>query len=346
MDERKDIYSLSYSELTEMLLKNSFPKFRSQQIFKWLYEKNETDFMKMTDIASSERERLKSMFDSELNENVKVFRSKLDSSSKFLIEFGSDSVESVLMPERERVTVCLSSQTGCSLGCAFCATGRKSGRNLTAGEIIRQYMHMALSSKERITNVVFMGMGEPLLNLDNVLKAVEILNFDKGIRIGARKITISTAGITDGIERITLFPLQVKLALSLNSAVQKKREKLMPVASGHTLRELKDALVRYQDAKNKRMTFEYILMPGVNDSDDDVKALFDFAKGLDCKVNVIPYNPVSKEFRAPTNAETAAFLRKLAPFKDAVTVRESRGRDISGACGQLAGSKTNKEEKK
>ena len=344
MDKKTDIFSLTFEKLAKRLIENDFPKFRSQQIFKWLYEKNLFDFSLMTDIASSERERLKSMFDSGLNEDVKVFRSRIDSSEKFLIDFKGSYVESVLMPSKERVTVCLSSQTGCGLKCSFCATGRNPGRNLTSGEIIRQFMHMALKSKERITNVVFMGMGEPLLNLDNVLEAIEILNCDKGIRIGARKITVSTAGIIPGIETLTRFPLQVKLAISLNSAIQSKREELMPIAKKYDLKNLKRALINYQDAKNKRMTFEYILIPGVNDSVSDTRALFEFAKGIDCKVNVIPYNPVDKKFRAPTKRETADFFEKLSPLKDAVTIRESRGRDINGACGQLAGKSINREE--
>ncbi|MGE3063707.1 MAG: 23S rRNA (adenine(2503)-C(2))-methyltransferase RlmN [bacterium] len=337
MDKRIDIFSLTYDELTKILVENNFPKYKSQQIFKWLYEKNIFDFSLMTDIAASERERLKTIFNSDLNEKSFIFKSKIDSSSKFLIEFETSSIESVLMPSKDRITVCLSSQTGCALKCAFCATGANAGRDLTAGEIIRQFMHMALHSKERITNIVFMGMGEPLLNLDNVLKAIEILNFDKGIRIGARKITVSTSGIVPGIEKLTEFPLQVKLALSLNTAIQKKREELMPIAKTYDLKSIKRALIKYQDAKNKRVTFEYILIPGVNDTSDDVNSLFDFVKGLDCKVNLIPYNPVGKRFRSPSKREIADFFEKLAPLKDAVTIRESRGLDIAGACGQLAG---------
>ncbi|HAV92280.1 TPA: 23S rRNA (adenine(2503)-C(2))-methyltransferase RlmN [candidate division WOR-3 bacterium] len=337
MKNKIDVFGLTYEKLVKNLLENNFQKFRAQQIFKWLYEKNTFDFNLMTDIAIPERIHLNEIFDISLNDRVEIFNSKKDSSSKFLFKFKDESAESVLMPERDRTTVCLSSQTGCFLKCSFCATGKKSGRNLSSGEIIRQFVYMARESKERITNVVFMGMGEPMLNMENVLEAVNILNCDKGIRIGARKITISTAGIIPGIDALTEFPLQVKLAVSLNSAIQAKREILMPIAKTYDLISLKKAIRKYQDAKNKRITFEYILIPEFNDFSEDVNAIFDYVKGIDCKINIIPYNPIDSQFRAPSKKEINSFFERLSPLKDAVTIRESRGRDINGACGQLAG---------
>jgi len=335
--QKKDIYGLKYEELKGILIKNNFQKFRAEQIFKWLYEKNVSDFILMTDIAMNERVRLSEFFNISLDDKVVIYNSKKDSSSKFLIKFNDESVESVLMRERDRTTVCLSSHTGCALKCTFCATGKREGRNLSTGEIIRQFVYLAKESKERITNVVFMGMGEPLLNIDNVLSAIEILNCDKGIRIGARKITVSTAGIIPGIESLIEFPIQVKFALSLNSAIQKKREILMPIAKTYDLLSLKKVIRKYQNAKNKRITFEYILIPEVNNLDEDINAIFDYVKGIDCKINIIPYNPVDLKFRTPSKKEVNDFFLKLSSLKNAVTIRESRGRDIDGACGQLAG---------
>ncbi len=338
-----NIFSLTLNELKEILKNNGIREFRANIIYKWLYEKYVFNFQLMTDISKEDRDQLSRIFILQEPEYKHRFISKIDKTKKYAFKFNNSIVETVLIPDNKRNTICLSSQTGCSLKCRFCATGQYTGRNLKVQDIIYQFMGVQKDSKKRITNIVFMGMGEPFLNRDNVFKAIEILNSPNGVRIGARKITISTAGIVPGILSLIDFPYQVKLAVSLNSAVQEKREYLMPVTKQYTLKELKKALLKYQEAKNKRITFEYILLPGFNDSEEDIKALFDFLRDIDSKINIIPYNKtINTEFREPDDKEVIEFKKKLYAFKDAVSVRKSKGRDISGACGQLKGKITNK----
>ena len=335
---KNDFFYYSRNELRSFLTDNGLRPFISDILYKWVYEKSVYDVENMTDISKQDRETIDSLFS--FNKPFMIFkaRSKLDKTRKYAFQIGDDIIESVIIPDKKRVTQCISSQTGCALACKFCATGKHKGRDLTAGEIVAQHVSIRDDMKKRITNIVFMGMGEPLLNIDNVFKAIYILNDSKGLRVGARKITVSTAGIIPGIKRIIELPLQVKLAISLNSAIQEKREELMPIAKTYDLVSLKEILMEYQRVKNKRITFEYILIPGLNNGDEDINALFDFLHDIDCKINIIPYNKVNGvNFREPTTDEVEAFRDRLYPFKDAVSVRRSRGRDISGACGQLKG---------
>lgn len=333
-----DFFNFTRSELRIFFEGSGLRPFISDILYKWVYEKSVYDIENMTDISKGDRARISELLSFDRMFMVFKARSKLDKTRKYAFQLGDDIIESVIIPDRKRVTQCISSQTGCPLACTFCATGKHKGRDLTAGEIVAQHVSIRDDMDKRITNIVFMGMGEPLLNIDNVFRSIHILNDSKGLRVGARKITVSTAGIIPGIESIIEFPLQIKLAISLNSAIQEKREELMPIAKTYKLHALKNVLLKYQSIRNKRITFEYILIPGFNNGNEDIDALFDFLKDIDCKINIIPYNEVpGNSFREPTADEINIFRDRLYPFKDAVSIRRSRGRDISGACGQLKG---------
>ncbi len=335
---KKDFFGFTRTDLREEMKKQGIKAFVGDILYKWVYEKSIYNTEQMTDISKNDRIVIDELFTFQPPFMIFKARSKLDKTKKYAFQMDNDIIESVIIPDRNRITQCISSQTGCALACKFCATGRKPGRDLTPGEIVQQHIALRDDIKKRITNVVFMGMGEPLLNIENVLQAIEILNDEKGLRIGARKIAVSTAGIIPGIEKLIEFPLQVKLAVSLNSAIQEKREELMPIGKTYVLKELKYELMKYQRIKNKRITFEYILIPGFNNGKEDIDALFDFLSDIDSKINIIPYNTVQGlDFREPTDSEINEFKDQLYPLRDAVSIRKSKGRDISGACGQLKG---------
>lgn len=328
---------MTIDELKMHLKGNGMQPFKAKILYKWIYDKHVFNYNDMTDLSKQDREILPGLLPLNTPEPYKIFKSGIDKTKKFLFDTGDSFIESVAIPDADRNTLCLSSQTGCALKCAFCETGKKAGRDLSTAEIIYEFLGSQINTR-RITNIVFMGMGEPLLNLDNVLKAIMILNAPDGIKIGARKITVSTAGIVPGIEVLTDFPLQIKLAVSLNSAVQAKREKIMPVAKRYPLDVLMESLRRYQRVKNKRITFEYIVIPGFNNGKDDISAIYNLLKDIDCKINLIPFNSISEsEFREPSDRDMQAFFDAMAGFKDAVSIRKSKGRDIAGACGQLSG---------
>jgi len=326
-------------ELAGWLRKSGESPFRARQIFKWLWQKGESDPLSFTDLPMALREKLTSQFEIGRVKVVEAFRSG-DGSVKFLIELlDGEKVESVFIPEADRKTVCVSSQVGCPLRCAFCATGLMGfTRNLKAWEIAGQVLvirkHLGL---ERVTNVVFMGMGEPFLNTEETLRAVRILNEPWGLGIGARKITLSTVGIIPGIRKLLTFDKQVKLALSLHTAIQEKREKLVPIARQYPVSALKEALIDYYERTRRRITIEYVHLPEINDTDEDVEALGEFLNGMKAKINLIPFNPHPElPFRPPAEDEVKAFLEKLYKLSHAVTLRKSKGRDVRGACGQLA----------
>ncbi len=340
--EKKNIKSLSKKELEEYLRELGEPKYRRKQIFTWLFQKMAYDFNEFTDLPKALRQRLASdLYIGRLEVKHRAVSS--DGTVKFLLKLEDGlEVETVLIPDGKRRTVCVSSQVGCALGCTFCATGTLGfKRNLAAWEIVeqvliaRQYLR-DIEEERDVTNVVFMGMGEPLLNLDAVLQAIHILNHDRGPNIGARKITVSTLGILEGIYRLADSPIQFKLALSLHSAIQEKREKIMPLAKRVSLKNLKKAIAYFYLKKRRWVTLEYIHLPGYNDTEEDILALEAFIGTLPVKINVIPYNPYpGGPFRSPTPEEFEDFIRRLRRLPWTVTPRKPRGRDIFGACGQL-----------
>jgi 23S rRNA (adenine2503-C2)-methyltransferase len=268
--------------------------------------------------------------------------SQVDETSKYLFELEDDhKIESVLIKEADRRTVCVSTQAGCGLGCAYCATGDLGlKRNLRAAEIVDQVLSLRrfLPEGETITNVVLMGMGEPLLNYGQTVKACRLINDPDGLAIAARRITVSTAGVVPGIRRLAREGLRLGLAISLNATADQARSELIPLNKKYPLAQLMKAAREYAQATARPVTFEYVLMGGVNTSSDDALRLAKMVRGVRCKINLIPYNPVpGKPYRRPSEQEVADFIRLLYPRCPTVTLRESKGADIQAACGQLRG---------
>lgn len=316
-------------------------KYRAKQIFKWI-ARGARGFDAMTDLSATLRGDLAARFRIRSGE-VSDTLDAGDGTKKLQIRLHDGArVEAVLLLDGEgRKTACLSSQVGCPMRCAFCKTGTLGFlRNLDAGEIVDQFLFLQ-DAAGPISNVVVMGMGEPLLNLDELSKAIAVLTHPDGLGLSKRRFTVSTSGIIAGIRRLTAEGPDVRLALSLTTADPDLREKLMPVTRTDPLSELKKALIEHQEVKGKRITLEAVLLGGVNTRREDADALVGFARGLDVIVNLIPWNPVDelgiegKAFSEPTEAETARFERLLAARSLAVTRRFKKGRGVAGACGQL-----------
>lgn len=335
---KKNLKDLTIEELKQFCLGEGLQPYRAQQIFRWLWKRDSRHIADITTISKSQRSLLEEKATIGLLETMSIRRSK-DRAVKFL--FGLEdkqAVEAVYIPTKKRKTVCVSTQVGCGLKCAMCITG-KSGfkRNLHAWEIADQVRRVESYAQQHISNVVLMGMGEPLLNYENVIKAIRIINDDLGMNIGARKITVSTAGMVPGIIKLAREPLQVKLAVSLNAAEDEKRDRIMPINRKYNLKRLMHALEEYYGEKGKRVTFEYVIIRDFNDSLRDAKLLAAITRGIPCKINIIPCNPVDgSAFRAPSSSRIARFIEYLYPIAQSVTLRESRGGDIGGACGQLS----------
>ncbi len=311
--------------------------YQGKQIFKWIHSGAET-FAEMTDLPSKTRE--------DLSSRIKLFSSEIsrtvlddDGTIKITVKLHDNYfIETVLLEdERGRKTICISSQAGCAMGCSFCRTGTMGlQRNLGPGEIVEQYI-LLKNKYGKISNIVFMGMGEPLANLENTKKAIEIFHHSDGPNIGLRKITISTCGIIEGINNLTQNGPFVKLAVSLVSADGETREKLMPVTLKNPLNELKAALKLYQEKTKRRFTLEYVLLGGINDRKRDAEKVRHFIGSLKAVVNIIPWNPApGLPYREPGEEATEAFSKRLEELKVPVTRRYRRGRGINGACGQLA----------
>ncbi|MFH1069440.1 MAG: 23S rRNA (adenine(2503)-C(2))-methyltransferase RlmN [Candidatus Glassbacteria bacterium] len=326
--------------------------YRARQIARQVYQRGLLDFDRMTDLPTALREKLTAAISLLLLEPVREVASR-DGTSKTLWQArDGGSVESVIIPmERGHTTVCLSVQTGCALGCAFCATGRLgAGRNLSTGEILVQALHplsrLGLAApgadKSRAPNYVFMGMGEPFLNYDNLACALRVMNHNDLMQVGARRITVSTVGLPDRMIEFSMEFPQMKLAVSLHTVDEGLRRRLMPVAKKVPLAELIEACRQVYRITGRRITFEYIVLPGVNDRDEDARRLARLTEGLPYKVNLIAFNPVEgMRFHPPSDLEVERFQKKLLEVcRVAVTYRRSHGGDIAGACGQLAGGKT------
>ena len=310
-------------------------RYKARQLAAWIYARGATDFSEMTELSRDLREKLSQIATVDCIRQVKKQVSQVDLSEKFLFELSDgEKVETVLMWEADRVTVCLSTQVGCPLGCTFCATGQMGcKRDLTAGEIVDQIIALR---DNRINHVVLMGMGEPLLNYDEVLKAIRIMNNEMGFSFAAKRITVSTAGIPDMIEKLAEENLKLKLAISLNAPTDAKRSKLMPINKKHPLKELLAAVKTFQKKTKRGVTFEYVLIRDVNDSEKDALALSKLVQGIRCKINLIPYNHVPDlPYQRPSEEKVKAFRDYLYPRAPAVTLRRSKGEDILAACGQL-----------
>lgn len=298
----------------------------------------------MTNLSLSFRNSLKSNTEITTAENAEEFESK-DGTKKYLLQFHGGPAESVLIPDPPRFTACLSTQYGCRMGCKFCMTGKAGFHgNMSTAEIVAQLYTMASNSENRISNVVLMGMGEPMDNWDAVADALEIISDSRGICIGQRKITVSTVGVPGGIRKLIDMEKQYGLAVSLHSAIQKTRELIVPSAKAMSLHQLKKDMLEYTGTTGRRVTIEYCLIKGVNDSTDEASALAEYAKGIPCKINLLIYNPVpGLNWSGPSEEVINRFTNFLYPRCQAVTLRRSRGGQVAGACGQLGISVLNKE---
>ncbi len=342
INKKIDIRSLSLNDLKSQLESLGEKSFRAKQIYEWLWEKSCTDFDEMSNLSKSLRETLKESFS--IN-SVKIHTSQLSEDRTIKNAFklyDSNIIEGVLIPTTERMTACVSSQVGCSLSCKFCATGymdRK--RNVNADEIYDQVVLINRQAEEKykkpLTNIVYMGMGEPLLNYSNVLRSIDRITAPDGLNIASRRITVSTAGIAKMIKKLGDDEVRFNLALSLHAANDKKRNEIMPINEQNTLEALAEALKYYYAKTNNPVTYEYIVFNDFNDELSDAAELAAFCKHVPCKVNIIEYNPIS--FANYKNADVdkvevfAEFLRKKGIN---TYVRKSRGKDIDAACGQLA----------
>ena len=335
-----DLRSLDLAGLEELCTELGWDAYRARQLYAWVWQKRTRDFASMTNLSRDKRELLAGRFSIGTLTLAESLADE-DGTRKFTFRLGDGArVETVYIPEDDRRTVCVSTQVGCSLGCDFCRTARIGfRRDLAWHEIAGQVLEVQDRVEDRVTNVVLMGMGEPLLNYEASIAAIRNINSDYGINIGARRITLSTAGIPDGIRAYARFPLQSKLAVSLNASDDETRSRLMPVNRRYPLAELLAAVREFTSLKGKRVTFEYVLIRGVNDRSRDVAQLGRLLHGIPCKVNLIPFNPFpGTDLQAPSDEEAERFARALFPLLPAVTIRRSRGRSILAACGQLAGT--------
>ncbi len=335
----RHILDLTPGELESFLADNGVKPFRIKQLKHWIFEKYVDDFHKMNNLPATLIKTLSENFECSYPK-IEKERISEDKTRKYLLRLHDDQfIEMVLIPTEKKNTLCISSQVGCSRNCAFCATAKLGmERNLKPSEIVGQVLlAMRLLKEEKLTNLVFMGMGEPLDNYDNVVHSVRMLQEDVGF--SPRRMTISTCGVVPGIRKLGQSGLKVKLAVSLNSAIPGKRDRLMPVNRVYSLNELKQTLLDFRRKSAYRITFEYIMFGGLNTGSDDAKALVAFTGDISCKINLIPCHRVpGLNFIPPTEDEIKAFQESLHNLSAAITVRTSRGQDIEAACGQLAGS--------
>ena len=310
--------------------------FRGRQLFDWIYRRKIDDISMMTNLPTELRSKLKSIPFHPLKLVINKY-SKSNETTKFVFMLkDGQKVESVLMKEDNRITICLSTQVGCAVDCKFCATAKMGfKKNLSVGEIIDQYFQIQSIINQRITNVVFMGMGEPFLNYNNTINAANLLHHPKGINLGAKRITISTAGVVPKINRYTKERQPYRLAVSLNATTDDDRTKIMPLTKIYSFIELMNSVRNYANNTRERVTFEYVLLNGVNDSEKEAKELINLLGNINCKLNIIPYNEVDKKFQRPSEQKIEKFLKIFSKVKFPVTIRRSKGTDINAGCGQL-----------
>jgi 23S rRNA (adenine2503-C2)-methyltransferase len=335
----QSLYDLTLAELRAELAAMGEPPFRAGQVFDWLYKKGAASFDRMTNLPAAFREKLAAAFTIGGLELVDLRRAK-DGAEKYLFRLSDGpGIETVVIPSVRRTTICLSTQAGCKFACSFCASGRIGFiRNLTPGEMVGQILFLRDHLEVAPTNLVFMGMGEPFDNFDNLVRAIDILNAQEGLGIAARRMTVSTAGLVPGIERFKELGRQVNLSISLHAVSDEKRSGLMPINRKYPLDKLLAAASDYVRTGGRKITLEYVLIRGVNDGDEDARGLVRIAARLKAKVNLLVYSPVQGAgFLAPGPERVGAFLRVLEEKKIPATLRHSKGGEIQAACGQLAG---------
>lgn len=335
----RDIKSFAFEELRKEISSIKEPAYRASQIFSWIYKKGVKSFEEMDNIPRALKDKLSKDYYISSIELSEHLRSR-DGTEKFLFKLeDSNFIESVIIYAKERETLCISTQVGCKFACKFCASGQMGfTRNLTAPEIINQILYILHDLKHKITNYVFMGMGEPLDNYENLIKVVMIMNDPEGMDIGARRITISTCGIVPGIEKLKEVRLQINLSVSLHAANDRIRGQIMPINKKYPLEKLIKACQDYIGKRKRKITLEYILIKDKNDSLTDADGLAKISRKLDAKVNLIPFSEIQGvDFKSPSKEDTDRFMDMLIDKKVNVTLRESKGKDIQAACGQLAG---------
>lgn len=336
----RNIYGMTLDELEEYFLSIGEKKFKAIQIFEWLYQKKINNFDEITNIKKSVIDRLKIDFSLERLKTLKVERDV--EVNKYLFELSdSERVESVLMRHDYGISLCISSQVGCNMGCAFCESGRlKKVRNLDASEMVLQILQVEEDINERISHVVIMGIGEPFDNYDNFVKFIKIVNNPKGISLGSRHITVSTCGIIPKIKEFSNLPFQVNLAISLHAANNELRNKLMPINKAYPLKDLISEIKKYIAKTNRRVTFEYIMLEGINDKEEDAIELCNLLKGINCYINLIPYNETNNfGYKRSKKSTILKFYDIIKSRGLNVTIRREFGSNISAACGQLRSKK-------
>ncbi len=333
---KKELLNLTKRELSSDMEAIGEPPYRASQIFRWIYEKGVSDFSQMTDLGKKLRSKLSEIYTITPFSIKKKLRAK-DGTLKFLFSLPEgEEVESVVMFYDNRITICISSQVGCPVGCKFCATGMSGlKRNLSTYEIIGQLFFAQKYIGKKITNVVFMGMGEPLLNYENIIRAIYILNDKEGLNIGQRRMTLSTIGITEGIKKLSRESVRPNLAFSIHAPSDEIRDKIVPINKKYPLSKIIPALLRYREKTHRKITLEYVIIEGINDSAKCARDLRDIAKRLRAKVNIIPLNPVPELGFLPPEKDVIERFAKIVGEGVEVSVRKSKGQEIQAACGQL-----------
>lgn len=336
-----NLKDLTFEELEEFIVNLGEKKFRAKQIFKWLHLPVES-FDEMTNISADFRRKLSEVSYISKAEIEEKYESKLDNTKKYLLKLSDGNIiESVVMYYKHGITICISSQVGCRMGCKFCAStiGGKV-RDLTAGEILDEVLFIQKDIGERISNIVMMGIGEPLDNFDNVIKFLYNVNNENGINIGYRHISLSTCGIVPKIDELASCNLPITLSISLHAVTDEKRSSIMPVNKAYNVESLIDACKRYIDTTGRRISFEYSLIAGVNDTPSDARALAKLLKGMLCHVNLIPVNSVKEnDYKKPSKENIERFKSIIEKYNIPATVRRELGSDISASCGQLRRNK-------
>lgn len=341
-EEKRDIRALSKEQLRTFFVENGDKAFRGNQVYEWLWSKSAHHFTDMTNLAKSTREMLENNF--VINHiNVDTIQRSEDGTVKNAVRLHDGLVvESVLIPTEKRTTACVSSQVGCSLDCSFCATARlKRMRNLGADEIYDQVVAIDRESRlyhnHPLSNIVFMGMGEPLMNYNNVLKAIEMITSEEGLGMSPKRIMVSTSGVPKMIKKLADDEVKFKLAVSLHSAIDEIRSRIMPFSKAFPLAELRESLEYWYRKTKSKISYEYVVWKGINDNKESIDALVKFCKYVPCKVNLIEYNPIDDgEFQQASEESINAYIKALENAGIVVKVRRSRGKDIDAACGQLA----------
>jgi len=332
----RNIYDITREELENYFIEHNDKKFRATQVFEAIYKQRVNNFNDITNISNDIKQMLKQDF---TFDEIKILKIQEDDLvKKYLFELNDgNKIESVLMYHDYGTSICVSSQVGCNMGCKFCESGRlKKARNLETYEIVQQILLIEENIQSRITHVVMMGIGEPFDNYDNVMAFIKIINDNKGINLGSRHITISTCGVIPGIEKFMEEPGQVNLAISLHAADNEKRNKLMPINHAYPIKDLMKVLKKYQQKTNRRLTFEYILLKDINDTQEDAEKLAKLIKGLNCYVNLIPYNETENiEFKRTETFQIMNFYDILKKSGISVTIRREFGGKVDAACGQL-----------